>query len=109
MKKEKELFYEECGKILGVNHDFTVAYHGYKYANRWTNRNPGNGRYPGFGVIQMFGAKCIHIALTAPQAVTKTVTSAEDAYALLRSIVGTETIAKSESSADPTIIVADSQ
>jgi hypothetical protein len=110
MTKEKELFYEECGKILGVNHDFVVPYHAHKYANRWTNRNPGNGRYPGFGVVQMFGSNCIHIAITSPQKLTTTAKSQAEALELLRSIVGTNTIIeKLGSSVDPTIIASDPQ
>lgn len=92
MTNEKEKFYEECGKILGVEHDYVVPYHAHKYANRWTNRLPGNGRFSGFGIIKMYGSTCIHIALTAPKPVTATAKSTEEALELLRSIVGSVNI-----------------
>ena len=51
--EEKEKFYDECSKILGIHHNFSEP---VKRRNRWNTRKLGNGRYPGFGLIQCFGS-----------------------------------------------------
>lgn len=57
MKKtdeEKEDFYKKCGIILGIDHEYSVP---VPRRNRWNTRRLGNGRYPGFGLIQCFGCQ----------------------------------------------------
>ncbi len=49
---EKRAFYERCGAILGIEHVYATP---VPRRNRWNNRRLGNGRYPGFGLIQCFG------------------------------------------------------
>jgi len=52
-------FYIKCSDILNVefiDHSFTH----YK-RTRWNNRSAGNGRFPGFGIIRVFGDK-VHVA-----------------------------------------------
>lgn len=68
-----EEFYDECGRILGVEH---VAHPVDKprenrrgeqcstSRTRWT-RSLGNGRYAGRGVIRKFGEK-VHVAFHTP-------------------------------------------
>lgn len=92
MTNEKETFYEECAKILGVNHNYVVPYSAYTHANRWNNRAPGNGRFEGRGVVMMYGSSCIHIMLHSPQKVNKQVGSTEEALALLKQIMSSGTI-----------------
>jgi hypothetical protein len=50
---EKREFYENCAKILNIEHDYHDP---VPRRNRWNNRRLGNGRYPGFGLIQCFGS-----------------------------------------------------
>jgi len=55
MKKtneEKEEFYGRCADILGIPHEFATP--GAR-RTRWNARRLGNGRYPGFGLVQCFG------------------------------------------------------
>jgi hypothetical protein len=33
---------------------------------RWNNRNPGNGRYPGHGIVRRFNSNSIHVNLHTP-------------------------------------------
>ena len=51
---DEETFYTRCGEILGIEHEYHVP---YKRRTRWNARVLGNGRYPGFGTIQIFGSQ----------------------------------------------------
>jgi len=55
--REQE-FYAKCGELLGLEHKYVVP---YKRKTRWNQRNPGNGRYKGFGVIRYFNEANIHV------------------------------------------------
>lgn len=50
--EEKQAFYERCAQILGIEHVYNVP---VPRRNRWNTRRLGNGRYPGFGLVQCFG------------------------------------------------------
>ncbi len=50
--EEKKKFYEQCGSILGITHEWSEPV--FK-RTRWNNRKIGNGRFPGFGLVQCFG------------------------------------------------------
>lgn len=76
---DKKTFYEECGKILGIAHEYSIP--AYR-RNRWTARQIGNGRYPGFGLIQCFGS-CIRVVSKSG---TKIFYSYEDVYEYLRGL-----------------------
>lgn len=52
--EEKKKFYETCGQILNIDYTFIEP---VPRRNRWNTRRLGNGRYPGFGLIQCFGSK----------------------------------------------------
>ena len=52
MEQTEEEFYETCSKILGIPHEYHTP---YKRKTRWNARVLGNGRFPGFGTIQIFG------------------------------------------------------
>ncbi len=57
-------FYEECASLLETTHEgeaFTL----YR-RTRWNNRRPGRGRFPGRGIIRVFG-DTVHIALLTPR------------------------------------------
>lgn len=50
---EKREFYETCAKILEIDHEFKDP---VRIRTRWNTRFLGNGRYPGFGLVQCFGS-----------------------------------------------------
>jgi hypothetical protein len=77
-----EDFYAECAAILECDHVGEAFTH-YK-RTRWNNRTPGRGRFPGRGIIRVFGNQ-VHIALTYPQPVSKIVQGMDEALAFLRS------------------------
>jgi hypothetical protein len=52
IKEEKREFYERCAEILNIEHEYKQP---VPRRTRWNNRRLGNGRYPGFGLIQCFG------------------------------------------------------
>jgi hypothetical protein len=59
-------FYEECAKLLDcAEHTYRVF--PYRKRTRWNNRTAGNGRFPGHGLIRMFGPTSIHVALYEPK------------------------------------------
>lgn len=82
----KEQFYNECGVILS-SHPYIEPYHGSNRVNRWTNRNPGNGRYEGIGVVRYFSKRLIHIILDKSSK-TYIVKTPEEAFEILRSLKG---------------------
>ena len=51
-------FYEECSNILGLTHNHVEP---VPRRNRWNNRNPGNGRYAGYGLIRYYNSGLIHV------------------------------------------------
>lgn len=48
----REQFYATCSEILEIDHDYHEP---YKRRNRWNARRKGNGRFPGFGLVQDYG------------------------------------------------------
>jgi len=50
--EEKEAFYAQCGEILGIEHNWNAP---VKRRNRWNARRIGNGRFPGYGLIRVYG------------------------------------------------------
>lgn len=51
-QREKD-FYTKCGEILNIKHEYHKP---WPRRTRWNCRTLGNGRYPGFGTIQIFGS-----------------------------------------------------
>lgn len=72
---DREQFYRECAEILGTNHEFNpkqpmvTGRDGHPKVNtgRW-DRSLGSGRFPGRGVIRLFGER-VHVCLRDPVAV----------------------------------------
>ncbi|MFL5021520.1 MAG: hypothetical protein ACJ8DW_04600 [Microvirga sp.] len=54
--------------------------------NRWNNRHPGNGRFPGFGTIRMHTPNHIHVALRQPVILNRVCRSSDEVYDLLRKL-----------------------
>lgn len=51
---EREKFYAQVSKILGIEHEYHQP---VPRRNRWNTRRLGNGRFPGFGLVQDFGGQ----------------------------------------------------
>ena len=94
MTNEKETFYEECARILGVESEYKAPYFDYKWPNRWNNRAPGNGRFEGRGCVRMYGSSSIHIMLHSPEKVNRQVSSVEEAFTVLKEVMEAATFDK---------------
>ena len=60
---EKEEFYQRVADLLHVEYTFLNI---SKRRTRWGPREPGNGRFPGHGLVQWFGPDCIKVCLINP-------------------------------------------
>ena len=76
-------FYRACAELLGVAHSYRPF--AFRRPTRWNNRTPGNGRFPGFGLIRLFGDS-VHMHLRAPEAVNRRFASQEEALNFLGSL-----------------------
>ena len=74
-------FYARCAELLGCDHTYRQWVG--RPPNRWNNRNPGNGRYPGFGTIRRFGDNAIHVSLRAPRSINAMFYAEADVFAAL--------------------------
>jgi hypothetical protein len=81
-KSESEKFYGDCVDILKCGFEYVEP---PKRRNRWNNRAPGNGRFPGLGVIRMFSADNIHVMWHNPT-VCSTFKSKEEVLSFLQSL-----------------------
>ena len=90
-------FYAECAVILGVAHEGEEFTH-YK-RTRWNNRRPGRGRFPGAGLIRVFG-DVVHINIRSPVIVQATVEGLPEALDFLRDRVGTMGVSSNGKTAD---------
>ncbi len=99
----KEKFYAACAAILRVGHPYTdktpavrvdphtlVAYRPPTRATRWGGREPGNGRFPGFGLARMFASDRVQLVITRPVSINRTFESPEAALAYLRMAIPAE-------------------
>lgn len=82
----EEGFYRRCAELLGCAHPYRPF--PYDRRTRWNNRAPGNGRFPGRGVVRLFGPGLIHVALTAPAKVNRTFASPDAALGFLEALCG---------------------
>jgi len=78
-------FYQACAALLGAEHDYRAF--PYRRPTRWNNRTPGNGRFPGFGLIRLFGEK-VHMQLRAPAPVNRWFEGKDAALAHLAALTG---------------------
>lgn len=93
--KIEEKFYAACGEMLGMKHNYVdsvpqpkvdrygVIYMPATKATRWGGREPGNGRYPGFGTIRLFG-NVVQIRLTRPKQIFATIDGLDTALEFLK-------------------------
>lgn len=83
-KLTQEDFHYRCAELLGcVEHIYKEF--PFKKRTRWNNRTAGNGRYPGMGLIRVFGPK-VHVSLRAPVQINKWFESKQDALNWLESL-----------------------
>ncbi len=80
---EKEKFYQLCAVALGTEHKFKEINYTKRWSNRWGPREPGNGRFPNFGIIRWYGPTMIHMSLVHPESITRTFSSPDAALAFL--------------------------
>ena len=80
----EEEFYWECARLLDAVH----TYHPWigRPPNRWNNRHPGNGRFPGFGTIRLYAPNHIHVSLRQPVILNRVCRSVDEVYDLLRKL-----------------------
>jgi len=59
-----EGFYQAVAKLLECEaHRYTTP---LQKRTRWNNRLPGNGRFPGHGIVRYFGSTHVLVRLTNP-------------------------------------------
>jgi len=80
----EEDFYRECARLLTATHTYRPWVG--PPPNRWNNRHPGNGRYPGFGTIRMHAPNQIHVSLRHPVSVSRICRSPKEVFRLLRNV-----------------------
>jgi len=93
---EKKEFYDKIASILGASHEYSTFNDViYRFidgkpcptnATRWGGRSPGNGRFPGFGIVRLYG-NTVHIALTKPIGINAICTSKEEAVEMIEKII----------------------
>jgi hypothetical protein len=64
---QQRRLYQGVAELLGVPDTYMPFPH--RRRTRWTTRlyEFCNGRFEGFGIVRMFGPKCIHVALNVPK------------------------------------------
>lgn len=75
-----EDFYAQCSEILKAEHSGKAFPHCKR--TRWNNRSAGRGRYPGKGIIRLFG-DTVQIALRSPVEMHRTIEGRESALEIL--------------------------
>jgi hypothetical protein len=96
---EDERFYGACARLLGADHVWREARPHLKVdrvtgtiwrpltrAGRWSGREPGNGRFEGYGLIRLFGPERVHMLLRRPLAVNRFFESRDEALDFLARI-----------------------
>lgn len=73
-------FYHRVAEIIGGKHEGQpFRWHA---RTRWNNRIAGQGRYPGFGTVRLFG-DIVHVALRNPVVMHATIEGREAAIAAI--------------------------
>ena len=86
-KEVEERFYQECAELLCVSNTYRPFPTSAHYKRRWYNREAGNGRFEGFGLIRMFSENCIHVSLKKPFSINRIFNSPEDVITALRRVI----------------------
>lgn len=78
--EEKEAFYAKCAEILNIEHVFHVP---VRRKTRWNTRFLGNGRYPGFGLVQCYGS----VVRVVSKRGTRVFNTYEEVYEYLKTVI----------------------
>lgn len=79
-----DAFYRRCAEILGTDYD-CKPFAGHR-RTRWNNRAPGSGRFPGHGLIRLFG-DTVQIVLRHPVVMHRTIEGRQAAVDALKSAI----------------------
>ena len=95
--KIEENFYRLCAEILGTEHQYRDGVPRPKWsgvtnemytpstrATRWGGREPGNGRFPGFGSIRLHWPDLVLIRLRHPKRIFANIEGRDEALQYLR-------------------------
>jgi hypothetical protein len=77
-----EQFYAEVAEILGTTHDYREP----KRRTRWNARQVGNGRFPGWGLVRLFGDAVLVCLRRGPPPLIRRFASREEALEFLRQL-----------------------
>lgn len=83
-----EEFYRRCAEILGTTYDCEPFAHDWR--TRWNNRKAGSGRFPGHGIIRLFGDQ-VQIALRSPVPIQTSIEGREVALEYLQQAMANAT------------------
>ena len=85
----EERFYKQCAEILKVDYIFRPY---FIKKTRWNRRNPGNGRFEGFGLIRRYSKDNIHMILSYPIIVNTLFKSEDSVFLFLKEMINNERI-----------------
>ncbi len=77
---EKRVFYDTVSSILNIEHEFHDP---VPRRTRWNTRLVGNGRFPGFGLVQCYG----YAIRVVSKRGTKVFYNYEEVYEYLKKVV----------------------
>lgn len=80
----KEDFYDECARLLNTEYDFVDVIPNNARSGRWGPRKPGNGRYPGIGLIRWFSENYIHVSITGRKEINAIFRSPAEVFEVLK-------------------------
>lgn len=84
---EKEEFYLECARLLDTVYECTPWRWPGVRKTRWNNRDPGEGRFPNFGLIRCFG-DIVQVNIYHPISLCKVYKSKEEAINDIKKLTG---------------------
>ena len=100
---EKKEFYQRCAQILNTEHNYVDLKPRIKFDRitgekiqtstaytRWGPRIPGNGRFPGFGLIRVFSPEKIFVNFSKPKSVSKMFNSYDEVINFLEELVDSD-------------------
>ncbi len=64
-KMDKIKFYAECDRLFGQEHPAPKEIK-YRRTGRWGPREPGSGRFEGYGIVRWFNSNTVHVSLRHP-------------------------------------------
>jgi hypothetical protein len=85
-KIDKIEFYAECDRLFGQTHapPRTTPWRGR--TGRWGPRDPGAGRFEGYGIVRWFNSRTVHVSLRHPVGMHM-ITTPEEALATISGLL----------------------